>query len=138
MRESFKGLGIFLGILLVAGIIGAVIWGTQVTLSGPKGVGDAIMTKNSSANWTKEQAAFENLHADIIAADRKVTLAYASYEEDKTDKTARQTYEGIRSGCVNLVSDYNAKARSYLAEEFRSADLPAQIDDSSKNTDCKE
>ena len=37
-----------------------------------------------------------------------------------------------------MVADYNAKARNYLAAEFRAADLPAQIDSLNPNTDCQE
>ena len=42
------------------------------------------------------------------------------------------------SYCLSKAAGYNADARSYLSEDFRAADLPAQIDPNLSTTDCKE
>jgi hypothetical protein len=131
-------------ILFVVGIVVALFlltWGgyaLSVALSGPKGVGDAIKTKNSSANWTAAQAEFEDLYAGIQSQDKKLTAAAAVLAKSPTDKTYQQTYSGIQSGCTSLVADYNAKSRKFLSEDFKSIDLPYQIDQTDSRFDCKE
>lgn len=118
--------------------LGIGIWGFRVATSEPKGRGDAAIEKNSAANWTTAQARFESLYAEIVAADRKVTLAHEALGTDPGNRTARDTYYGTRTVCLSIVADYNAAARTYLAADFRSADLPAQIGDADPATDCKE
>jgi hypothetical protein len=124
---------IILGIML----IGWIIWGIGVAVSAPKGVGDAYKQKNSSANWTAAQARFENQYQAVISADRKIALAAEAKAAKPDDLTLRQTYSGIVSGCISAVADYNAESRKYLAADFKSADLPYQIDDTDPATDCK-
>lgn len=141
---SRRGLGpaatagvVFGGVLIVAAFaIG--LWAFRVATSEPKGRGDAVIEKNSAANWTAAQARFESLYAEIVATDRKVTLAHELLATDPGNRTARDTYVGTRNVCLSFVADYNAAARSYLAGDFRAADLPAQITTTDPDTDCKE
>ena len=137
-RAGRFGIGWALVIVLIVAALGAAWWGLSVLTSAPKGVGDAVVTKNSAANWTAAQARFEDLYAGIEAADRKIVLAAEQVAANPTDKTVQQTYTGLVSGCIDLVGDYNADARKYLAADFKAADLPARIDDVSSSTDCKE
>src|SRR6478735_2178626 len=125
------------GILAVA-VLGFGIWGVSVLVSGPVGVGNAIKEKNSSQNWTAAQAEFEDNYAEIIAADQKVTLAYTELQADPDDKALQTNYAGTANYCLVVVADYNADARKFLKEEFRSADLPDQISPLDPQTDCKE
>lgn len=118
-------------------LISAAVWGFGVITSPVKGQGEAYKTKNSSENWTKAQAKFENLYADIQAADKKAKLATDALAANPTDITLQQTHSGVVSGCLNLVADYNAASRTYLAGDFKSADLPYQIDETDRSTDCK-
>lgn len=138
MKTTTKAIAV--GLLAVLGIfvIGAVIWGVGVAVSGPKGQGDAIKTKNSSANWTAAQARFEDLYAGIQSADKKAENAAAVLAKSPQDKTYQQTYSGIVSGCTDLVAQYNAESRKFLAADFKAADLPYQIDQSDPAFDCKE
>jgi len=115
-------------------------WGgyaLTVAMSGPKGVGDAIKTKNSSANWTAAQAKFEELHQGVKAADQKTELAGERLKLNPTDLTLQQQHAGIQSGCISIVADYNAESRKFLSEDFKSTDLPYQIDQTNPATDCK-
>lgn len=132
------GIGWWLILIVIFALVGAALWGISVAVSGPKGVGDAVIKKNSSENWTAAQAKFEDMYADIVASDRKIDVAAATLATDPEDKTFQQTYAGIQTYCLSVVGDYNAEARKYLAEEFRSADLPAEIDNYDPTTDCKE
>lgn len=138
MKTTTKAISI--GLLAVLGIfiIGAVIWGVGVAVSGPKGQGDAIKAKNSSANWTAAQARFEDLYAGIQAADKKAENAASILAKSPQDRTYQQTYSGIVSGCTDLVAQYNAESRKFLAADFKSADLPYQIDQTDPAFDCKE
>ena len=137
-RAGRFGLGWVLVIVIGVALLGAAGWGLSVLTSGPKGAGDAIAQKNSAANWTAAQARFEDLYAGVEAADRKIGLAAAGLAANPDDKTSQQTYAGVVSGCIDLVGDYNADARKYLAADFKAADLPDQITDIDPSTDCKE
>lgn len=136
MKKShpiLTAVGVLLGIVvLVAGI-----WALGVVLSGPKGQGDAIKQKNSASNWTTAQARFETQYQSIISADEKITVAAEALAASPDDRTAQQTLQGIKSACISAVADYNAESRKYLSEEFKSADLPYQIDKTDPATDCK-
>lgn len=140
-REANRGIrfsiGWVLGIIAVVLLVGGAIWGISVAISGPKGVGDAVINKNSAENWTRAQAKFEDLYAEIQASDRKIQVARASLESNPTDKTAQQTLQGVQSACIEFVGEYNAEARKFLSEDFRAADLPARIENSDPTTDCK-
>ncbi|AWY05716.1 hypothetical protein SEA_GRETCHEN_28 [Microbacterium phage Gretchen] len=136
MKTSHKVL-LTLGVLTVLALP-AIGWGVGVAVSGPKGQGDAYAQKNSAQNWTAAQARFEELYADIVATDRKITVAAEQKAADPGDKTAADTYLGTVNYCISAVGEYNAEARKYLAADFRAADLPAQIDNYDPSTDCKE
>jgi hypothetical protein len=131
---------IWLGIagLLVIIAIPIVVWVVNVASSGVVGQGNAIIQKNSAENWTKAQGEFESIYAEIEATDRKITAAKTALDLDPEDLTAKQTPTGTQNVCLSMVADYNAKARNYLAAEFRAVDLPAQIDAINPNTDCQE
>lgn len=145
-REANRWFGLTVGwwIIIIAVVLAvtAGIWGLQVATSGMKGQGDAQIQKNSSENWTKAQARFEQNYAEIKATDVKITNAYQLWKADPKDRTLQQTYAGLKSYCLSVVADYNADARSYLSEDFRAADLPKQIETEGQfadpATDCKE
>jgi hypothetical protein len=126
-----------LGTLLVIAVISVGVWGFRVATSDTKGRGDATVIKNSARNRINAQETFEKLFADIKATDRKIEVADSAAKAAPQDPTLRQNASGIRQYCLSVVSDYNARARSYSAEDFRSADLPYQIDNLDSTTDCK-
>lgn len=125
---------LFVGVSIV---IGAIVWGANVLISGPKGQGDAIVEKNSSENFIAAQAEFERGWQDIKSTDQKIALATVTLAQDPEDKTAQQTLAGLQSYCLSAVAEYNANARSFLSEDFRAADLPAEINTNDPATDCK-
>lgn len=134
-RRSVKWGLIALGAVLA---LVALIWGINVATSGVRGQGDAVVQRNSAANWTKAQAEFEERYATIEAQDRKIQNHYDRLQANPDDRFAETNYYGARDVCESAVADYNAKARTFLAGDFRSADLPAQIDSTNPLTDCKE
>ena len=127
-------------VLVVLGVIALIsigVWGFRVITSDVKGQGDAVIIKNSANNRIAAQEQFEQLYADIKASDQKITVAAAAVAADPNDKTAQQNLTGMQNYCLSVVGDYNALARKYSAEDFRSVDLPVQIDQSLPSTDCK-
>lgn len=142
--RKWFGLGIigWIVIVLVAILISVAVWGLTVAFSGIRGEGDAIIENNSAENWTSAQARFEQNYAEIKSTDVKIDNAHAMWQADPDDKTLQQTYSGLVSYCLSVVADYNADARSFLSEDWRSADLPQQIETQGQfadpTTDCKE
>jgi hypothetical protein len=138
MSDTAKAIWLtVIGVVLVFALaIG--VWAFKVATSDVRGKGNAFAQKNSAKNWTEAQARFESLYAEIVATDRKVTVAAHYLAKHPGDRTAEDTYLGTQNVCLSFVADYNAAARTYLAADFRSVDLPAQIDDNDHATDCKE
>lgn len=128
---------IVIGVILIL-VLGAALWAFNVATSGVKGQGDAQRQKNSAENWTKQQAEFERMYASIKAQDKNITIAAKEAKANPDDATKQINYSGLIRNCNDTVANYNAMARSYLAEQFRAADLPAQIDETDPATDCKE
>jgi hypothetical protein len=132
-KVIWTAIAAFLGLVLLS-------WGgyaLSVALSGPKGVGDAIKTKNSASNWTSAQKEFEKRYEEVKTLDRQIAVHAKALEADPQNPILQTNVTGVTSGCMSAVADYNADSRSYLMEEFKSVDLPYQIDDSLPKTDCK-
>jgi hypothetical protein len=132
-RIIWTAIAVVVGLILV-GWAGFAI---SVALSGPKGVGEAIKTKNSASNWTSAQKEFEQRYEEVKTLDRQIAVHTKALESDSTNPILRANVTGVISGCMSAVADYNADSRSYLMEEFKSVDLPYQINDSLPATDCK-
>ncbi len=133
-RVGFWTLGKVLLIILIALVVGALIWGANVLLSGPRGQGDAIVQKNSSENFIAAQARFEDLYQEIEASQGNIDIAKNALANDPDDRTLQTNLNGVLAHCNNTVGDYNAEARKFLSEEFRAVDLPPSID---ADTTCK-
>lgn len=120
------------------GAIGVGLWAFGVFTSDVKGRGDATKIKNSGTNRIAAQERFEDMYADVLAADRRIDAQFNALKLDPDSSVAKINYNGAVNYCIEVVADYNAEARKYTAEQFRSTDLPAQIDDLDSTTDCKE
>ena len=128
---------VIIAVVLVA-LIGAAAWGISVLTAGPKGRGDAYRQQQSAENWTRAQAEFNRRYQGILAQDKKITIAAAALKRDPESARRQVEYDGLVRNCADAVAQYNSLAREYLAEQFRDADLPSQIDDTDPATDCKE
>lgn len=137
-RAGRFGLGWVLVVVLFVTIISVGGWGLTVLLSGPKGRGDAIIEKNSANNWVKAQKEFNDRYQDILATDLKIDAAKDALKGHANDTVLQTNYNGLVNYCLSAVGEYNSLARSYLAADFRDADLPSQIDPTNSTTDCKE
>jgi hypothetical protein len=124
-------------VLAFIALISVGTWSFKVMTSDIKGQGDATVQKNAGSNRIAAQERFESLYADLIAADQKIDV-FAQAAASTADKTAQTNLTGTMAYCIQVRNDYNAEARKYSAEQFRSADLPYQIDITDPATDCKE
>ena len=142
-----------IAVVLVAPI---AIWGIQVATSDTRGAGNTEIARNSAENRIRSQAYFEQSYQDISKFDLQIGDAQKAYNDFVTnnpkpsaeDLVAAQIYgqqlnsrqvtlTGLQQQCQNTVANYDAEARKTLAAEWRSNELPYQIDDSSPETDCK-
>lgn len=131
-REARRWFGLgLLGwvlIILLALLLAAAVWGMRVLTSEVRGQGDAVIQRNSAENWVAAQAKFEGNYAEYEATLVKIEERAALAAADPDDKTLRTEVSGLRSYCASVAADYNADARSFLLEDFRSADLPGRLD----------
>ena len=131
-REAGRFIGltarVWITILIIAGIVGAAIWGITVLTSGVKGQGDGIIENNSSENWIKQQAKFEELHAEYESTLVRIDQFKGIADANPNDAIAQTNYNGQISHCTDVVADYNAATRSFLSEDWKSIDLPATLD----------
>lgn len=121
-------------------VLGAGVWALKVATSDVKGRGDAEVIKNEARNRIRAQEGFEKLFADIQAADRNLTVTAEALraKPGSSDLKLETELIGQKHHCAGLVADYDAKARQFSQQDFRSADLPVKIDLTDGTTDCKE
>ncbi len=147
---------IIIAVLIAVVIIAPVsIWGIRVATSDTRGAGNTEIERNSAENRIRSQAFFEQSFEDIKKFDVQVGDAQKAYDDflannpkpSADDLVAVQIYSqqlnnrqvtltGLQQQCQNTAADYNAEARKTLAAEWRSNELPYQID-GSPETDCK-
>jgi len=143
----------FVAVVIIAPV---AIWGIRVATSDTRGAGNVEIERNSAENRVRAQAYFEQHYQDIQKFDLQIADAQKAYDNfiatnpkpTADDVVAAQIYTqqlnsrqvtltGLQQQCQNTVADYNAEARKTLAAEWRSKELPYQIDGSSPATDCK-
>lgn len=118
-------------------LLSLALWGFGVFTSPLKGRGDAYKQQQSSTNRIAAQARFEDLIADIKATDAKLLTAKKAVKTDPGNQILQTNFTGLTNYCLDIVGDYNAESRKYLAKDFKAWDLPGQIDRTSPETDCK-
>lgn len=131
-REANKGVGWVIGwvviIVLLVAALGAGGWAIGVAVSGPKGQADGYAENNSSENWIKQQAKFEELHAEYESTLVRIDQFKIIADANPNDAIAQTNFNGQISHCTDVVADYNAATRSFLSEDWKSIDLPATLD----------
>lgn len=129
-------IGVVALILCIAG--SWAVFGLKVFTSPVKGAGEVVIANNDAKNRIQSQARFEALYHGIIAADKNLDILAATVKAHPNDRIAQQTLDGARIGCNQFVEDYNAEARKTTSADWRSWDLPSEINDIDPATDCKE
>jgi len=119
-------------------LLGGLVWGIRVATSDIKGQGDAITRKNSGTNRIAAQERFEDMYQDVLAADRRIDVLADAVKANPKSNVAQINLTGAVTYCIEVAADYDAEARKYTAEDFRSVDLPEQIDALDPTTDCQE
>jgi hypothetical protein len=125
-------------VIVLSLVTGAALWAAGVFTSDVKGRGDAQVTKYSAPNRIGANKTFEQLYADIIAADKNINVTAKALASNPSDGKLNTEYRGQVMYCNDLVAEYNSAALAFLSEEFRRAELPHQINTSNEATDCEE
>jgi hypothetical protein len=140
-RETGRGFSwtliVGLAVIVLIAIFSVLIFGFGVFTSDARGRGDAVKQKNSGTNRINAQERFEDLYADVTAADQKLDPLAAAAKANPDSQIAATNYTGATTYCIDARAAYDAEARKYTAREFRAADLPPQIDQQDPATDCK-
>jgi hypothetical protein len=118
---------LLIAILVIGGVTSAVIWGIGVATSNIKGAGDLEKINNSAENRRNKQEQFEKLYAAVETNKGLVAQHKANVEANPNDQTAKQTFEGVKSLCINSVNKYNAEARKVTSMDWKAADLPESL-----------
>lgn len=141
VRSTIASIGVGWLIALMVVVLGVLtaggLWLASVLVSDVKGQGDAEKIKNSAPNRIKAQEKFEDLYAEIQAADVNIGLADQRAADAPEDSKLATELAGLRQYCNGLVGQYNAAARKFTSAQFRAIDLPARIDGADRLTDCE-
>lgn len=123
-------------LVLLSGAISIGLWAFGVFTSDIKGRGDAEKEKNRALNRIFQQAQFQSQYETIQGYTVQIRIAVAAVKDASPDtRPARETeLVGLRQICVDTVNDYNARAKQFLAKQFRDTDLPERMD----STICEE
>lgn len=124
--------------LIVLGVITTLaLWAGGVLFAPVAGRANAYQQQQSGNNRIFAQQHFEQLYADIQAADRKIGPAEAAVQANPGSSYYQTNLDGLENICIDDVQQYNQDAHKYLLKDFRTADLPPQIDNSDPSTDCQ-
>lgn len=146
-RPLASGLLVLFGGALLAFVLGAFIWGLRTNFSYWWGQQGAIQEKNSTSNWVAAQQAFHQDKNDVDGDVQKIRMATADLaafnqahpdllsesglvgmQDTQTWRDLLSNQTGLKQQCVTTVTDYNTKAKSFLTEDWRDADLPPSLD----------
>lgn len=143
-RPVRTGLRFTLAVVGCVLLVSAIVWGVTVVVSGIKGQGDSVKTKNSSDNFLSAQAGFvrdnEEFTADLLKI-RDAKQAVASFEAThptsngtlydpnaEQDQNLHTTLTGLTQSCQSVAADYNTRSQSYLSQDFKNAALSERLD----------
>lgn len=138
MSATFRIWLIVVLVVVLGGALSAGIWFLKVGTSDIRGQGDAVVIKNEAGNRIRAQEGFEKYFQAIVASDATINITAEALKDDPESLKIKTELRGQKQACVDLVGQYNAKARSFSQADFRAADLPFEIETTNPQTDCKE
>ena len=136
---------VWYSILSVVVTIGLIVggWLLTVALSGPVGKGNAIIQKNSAGNFIEQQAQFHTNFETVRSLTTRERTAQAQLDaynsanpnigqngyDPRVQVQANYvtTVQGLQQECNIATADYNAKTETFVAQDFRDADLPFKM-----------
>lgn len=132
--------GIVIGaVMVIGGGLGVAHWGFGVFTSDVKGQGDAVKIKNDAKNRIRAQEGFWDKYQAVVVADRNLTTRASLLAKDPDNLKLQTEVVGLQQICISAVGTYNAASQKFTQAEFKDAELPHQIDDTSApEIDCKE
>jgi cytoskeletal protein RodZ len=131
-REAAESAGYLLigavVLVVIAFIIGALVWALGVFSSGTKGRGDVIKQNNSSTNQIQAQAEFNKLWGDIQSYHADITASAAALAKNPGDAYQQSVLTAQQQICRSAVQEYNADTVNTTMREWRPAADPAAVD----------
>jgi hypothetical protein len=131
-RDAAEGASLVLigaiALVVVAFIVGALVWWLGVSTSGTKGAGDEQKQQNSVTNRVFWQGEFNSLFQNVQTYTAQIAQAEAQIKTNPADSFAAQNLAGLRQECDIAVGQYNADALKPIAVPWLPAGLPASID----------
>lgn len=130
----------------IVSLLGAIVlvtlmawggWAIKVALSPVKGAGDVIIKNNDADNRIQSQRKFEELYHGILAMDANLDTFAATVKAHPNDRVAQDNLNGNMIACRAQVANYNAEARKLTSKDWKSWDLPEEINLNDPATDCK-
>lgn len=141
VRSGLLGVGygwlVGLVVIAVVGITTLGLWAGGVLFSPEKGRAQAFEQQQSATNRIFAQQHFETLYGDIKAGDAQLAVFATDEKRFPGNQTWVTDFSGTQALCLSNVAQYDQDAHKYLLKDFRTADLPAQIDPNDPTTDCK-
>lgn len=127
---------------IIGALIGLIVapmlvWGFHVATAPTRGEGNAFRAKESGTNRIAAQERFEEMYADILAADKRIDVFATVAAATPNSSIAQTNLAGAITYCQTAVASYDAEARKYTARDFRSLDLPEHVDPVDPTTDCE-
>lgn len=123
----WRVVGYIAAAVAVAGVISAIVWAVKFGTSGVKGGGDVIQQNNSGTNRIAQQQHFQQLYGDIQGYQAQLPGARQDVK-DGTDPNAKTNFRGLYNICVSAVTQYNTDSNMILSKDWKSTDLPKQLD----------
>lgn len=129
-----------IGLVVLVSVISGVLWGVGVLGADVKGRGEARKQIKSADFRIAAYDHFYNLCASIQANEISLGAqedALAGATGDDRERIAANV-AGLRATIGGSIAQYNVDARkSYTVGQFKSSDLPYQLDQTTKGTSCE-
>jgi hypothetical protein len=125
---TWRIMAIIAAFTIFALLLGGVVWGFRVATAPVKGAGDAFQQQQSGNNRISSQARFEDLYADYEQTVNKIKPAKQALRQNPDSQIKQTELTGLTNYCLDVVGDYNAESRKYLAADFKAIDLPTELD----------
>lgn len=131
-RDATEGTGCVLmaavATVIVAFIVGALVWALGVFSSDAKGAGDEQKQKNSVTNRVYWQNEFNSLSQNIATYQAQIANAHATEVAHPGDSFYEQNLAGLVQECDIAVGQYNADAAKPIASPWLPDGLPTSYD----------
>jgi hypothetical protein len=126
-KEFFKGMMVYLIIVMVIGLIMVGLWVFGVFTSGPKGSGDLRKDQNNAKTREAWSGIYNTDWQNLQADKANVTTLRQVYAGPMATQQDNANLIGAVLNCTSDVAKYNQDARNVLGQKWLPASLPASV-----------